>query len=667
MIVWLTILSMQLNAQVSVPFNTVAVPTTEFVGWDNSMSIPLTIKTVNSYNIEFFTNSTQKMTLMNTGELGIGTTTPASWLHVAPSGSSESFRTVSSGTNIADMWRMFRGTQEMANLGFATSANAFNINATRGPLRLASGNTGGTLTEGIEIVGGTAADRGWVGIGDWGDFDPLVDLHIHGRTTSDFGIQLTNNTVGINATDGLRLIMNNSGRVTMYNWEDDDIAFGTGNAGGGGSLTERLIISNGQNYGRVGIGGGAGAQLDVYDATDLTTGGDDIGFQVDERLQATNTANRGIGAELYTLNGTQTIGISNTLDNYNTTNTSGVYMAGLIVTVRDRSNTSYTDYAEGVNIAMSTNSNFAEHKTGIYAVVGESGTTVQNTLYTYGCNFLAQAYNGTIYGGKFDAIRTGGTGASYGVWASAPVQACSTGGCAGAAGFFAGELYTSGAAYLASDLKVKDQIAPLLNSSAKLALLQPKQYVYKSSSYPELNLSTGLHYGFIAQEIETVLPELVKEFRNPEKIDSAGNIIIPSVDVKSVNYTEIIPLLVNAFNEQKLIIDSLINALQNPTPIINPISTQKVSLSNINSIILFQNDPNPFTESTNITYSIPDDVNEAKIIFTNSTGVIINTVIINERGAGQLEVYSSELSKGLYHYTLVCDGKVIATKKMVKQ
>jgi hypothetical protein len=93
MIVWLTILSMQLNAQVSVPFNTVAGPTTEFVGWDNSMSIPLTIKTVNSYNIEFFTNSTQKMTLKNTGELGIGVTSPTSWLQVKSTGTKETFKT----------------------------------------------------------------------------------------------------------------------------------------------------------------------------------------------------------------------------------------------------------------------------------------------------------------------------------------------------------------------------------------------------------------------------------------------------------------------------------------------------------------------------------------------------------------------------------------------
>ena len=97
------------------------------------------------------------------------------------------------------------------------------------------------------------------------------------------------------------------------------------------------------------------------------------------------------------------------------------------------------------------------------------------------------------------------------------------------------------------------------------------------------------------------------------------------------------------------------------------VNKQKIELSNQQGIILNQNDPNPFTESTRITFQIPDEVRDAKIIFTSTTGTIINTAIITERGFGELEVYSSELSKGLYNYTLICDGKIIATKKMVKQ
>ena len=40
--------------------------------------------------------------------------------------------------------------------------------------------------------------------------------------------------------------------------------------------------------------------------------------------------------------------------------------------------------------------------------------------------------------------------------------------------------------------------------------------------------------------------------------------------------------------------------------------------------------------------------------------------VIESRGEGSLVVFASDLSSGLYTYTLVCDGKVIDTKKMVK-
>lgn len=94
---------------------------------------------------------------------------------------------------------------------------------------------------------------------------------------------------------------------------------------------------------------------------------------------------------------------------------------------------------------------------------------------------------------------------------------------------------------------------------------------------------------------------------------------------------------------------------------------QRIELSNKKGIILNQNEPNPFSESTTIRFTIPEEVKEAKIIFTSISGSVINTATIIERGDGLLEVYSSELSKGLYNYTLIVDGKIISTMKMVKQ
>ena len=42
------------------------------------------------------------------------------------------------------------------------------------------------------------------------------------------------------------------------------------------------------------------------------------------------------------------------------------------------------------------------------------------------------------------------------------------------------------------------------------------------------------------------------------------------------------------------------------------------------------------------------------------------TVDIKEKGQGRIVVYGSNLSSGIYTYTLLIDGKVHETKKMMK-
>jgi hypothetical protein len=92
-----------------------------------------------------------------------------------------------------------------------------------------------------------------------------------------------------------------------------------------------------------------------------------------------------------------------------------------------------------------------------------------------------------------------------------------------------------------------------------------------------------------------------------------------------------------------------------------------VNLSNKNAIVLNQNVPNPFAESTTITYSVTTSVQKAQIHFYDGTGKLINSVDITERGNGQLNVFANDLSSGVYTYSLVADGQVVSTKRMVKE
>ncbi len=84
------------------------------------------------------------------------------------------------------------------------------------------------------------------------------------------------------------------------------------------------------------------------------------------------------------------------------------------------------------------------------------------------------------------------------------------------------------------------------------------------------------------------------------------------------------------------------------------------------AIILYQNDPNPFAEETDITYFLPETVGSATIMFYDNTGVIIKSVQLQSKGNGTLHVYASDLSSGMYTYALIVDGKMIDSKKMMK-
>lgn len=219
-------------------------------------------------------------------------------------------------------------------------------------------------------------------------------------------------------------------------------------------------------------------------------------------------------------------------------------------------------------------------------------------------------------------------------------------------------------AYFAtSDQRFKREIKPISNASEILSKLEGKTYFWKTEEYKDKGFSTLRQYGFIAQELEKVVPEAVATDEN---------------GYKSVNYDMIIPILVQNAKEQSDEIRDLQKQLDELKETVKSLATanasgikgngsQSVTLSDKNAVILNQNVPNPFAESTVVNYSIGQDFVKAQIIFTTTDGKIIKTVDIKEKGTGTLNVFSSDLSSGLYSYSLIVDGKVIDTKKMMKE
>jgi hypothetical protein len=87
-----------------------------------------------------------------------------------------------------------------------------------------------------------------------------------------------------------------------------------------------------------------------------------------------------------------------------------------------------------------------------------------------------------------------------------------------------------------SDLRLKTNIAPLQNSIAAIMQLKPVSYEKKSSLAS--NSYSTIENGFIAQDLQKVMPSLVTEGTDNDKL-------------LSVNYTALIPVLTKALQEQQ--------------------------------------------------------------------------------------------------------------------
>jgi hypothetical protein len=242
------------------------------------------------------------------------------------------------------------------------------------------------------------------------------------------------------------------------------------------------------------------------------------------------------------------------------------------------------------------------------------------------------------------------------------------------AGFFNGYIGTTAGWIQASDRRLKTEIKPMKanNSLDIIGKLKPTTYHFKNDENSTLNLPTEKQFGLIADEVELTLPELIRPMAIPAKYDIKGNMTEQAQTFKGVNYSAIIPILISAIqslDSTNKLLQSQIQSLQTtcgysftaPTTLSN---TSTTTLSDL-TIILDQNTPNPFAEQTTITYTIPENIADAKIIFYTNNGTVIKTLPIIERGAGAVLIYASNLSSGLYSYTLIADGQVIATKKMV--
>jgi hypothetical protein len=340
-----------------------------------------------------------------------------------------------------------------------------------------------------------------------------------------------------------------------------------------------------------------------------------------------------------------------------------------------------------------TNNTSPKGVVGKAAGVNEGGDNMgvqglaSNSYENFGVR--GEATYASILGGPQPGRNYGVYGYACGASGNVGVYGTICSGSFGYAGYFEGDVFTTGA-YLPSDESLKSNIEDFASGIDLINQLTPKTYQYNNESFANMNLPTGNQYGFIASDVQEVLPNLTKTAVSPGEKDENGNVLFPEVEFTSVNYTGLIPILVSAVKEQQTIIENQNDALAQmmdqlaamqqqinkccnsgegnksmPGGAIQPqdFNNQK-SIEGGNE--LYQNIPNPFRESTAISYLLEEGGRVQLSIYDNN-GKVVTTLTDANQGPGRYsEVWNANgMPSGVYHYALYVNGELLV-KRAIK-
>lgn len=256
------------------------------------------------------------------------------------------------------------------------------------------------------------------------------------------------------------------------------------------------------------------------------------------------------------------------------------------------------------------------------------------------------------------------------------------------AGFFYGNVKVSngtinGIVTSGSDARLKEDVTEIADTErgedgsviSKLELLTPVSYRYKDMNagkergtyvdkdgkeveLPEEKPSqvmTKRHFGFVAQELQQVYPDLVYENDN---------------GYLSVNYTELIPILVQSIKELKSEIDELKSTagMASHAPLTEgELETLSIPFREGVGVgsSMSQNIPNPFSEKTDIAIFLPESVQTATLYIYDLSGKQLEQHPVEGRGETVMTIHADKMDAGMYVYSLIADKKVVTTKKMI--
>ena len=329
-------------------------------------------------------------------------------------------------------------------------------------------------------------------------------------------------------------------------------------------------------------------------------------------------------------------------------------------------------YAIVPSVSINASANATGRTDGLYSVGsggadnhGLIGQAIGGTNYNAGVQGFATNAGVSSMGVLGNSDHAGSTG--FGVYAQAVnsvnnigLYATAYNGESNLAGYFAGDVYTSGT-YTGSDKKLKRDIKPEESIMDKIKSLKPVNYNYKAAEFKTLNLPKSLQHGFIAQDVKEIFPEMVTSLKDPAMNNGK---LVNNNEFLAINYTMFIPVLTKGLQEQQAYIEKLerrISDLENAFQK-NADVKDKGEYDNFKNVTIDQNVPNPFNQNTTISYNLPSQFANASVAVFDLTGKLL-LQYDNLKGKSQVSIEGNKLSAGMYIYSLLINGKEITSKK----
>jgi hypothetical protein len=162
--------------------------------------------------------------------------------------------------------------------------------------------------------------------------------------------------------------------------------------------------------------------------------------------------------------------------------------------------------------------------------------------------------------------------------------------------------------------------------------------------------------GFIAQEVDKIVKESGIDFTG---VDAPQN----EKSHYSLRYSDFVVPLVKAVQELSAKVDDQQKEIEALKTVLGDKGLSQESTDY--KAKLHQNSPNPYSSFTTITMTLPESTTHADIMIYNLEGKQLRRIAVTNRGEVSIKVTASELPAGMYLYSLIADGKIVDTKRMI--